>query len=171
MALSQSGMSSTQFIRLLLLATILAVSTAWSCIFQIIVNVKQNLGVLSPYVSWSWVHEDFWQVGQFPTVLIPPFLHMFVWIFFMLAPFSGLLFFLLFGLSGEPLAALLRIFGRGKRTRRPDADADADDNANHQRRQKAPDGRGSSSSDRPRGFIGELCVGFNLNFSAQMLIW
>lgn len=160
MALSHSGMSKTQFIRLLFLAIILAVSTAGTSIFQVIVNVKQNLGVLSPYVSWSWVHEDFWQVYQFPAVLTPPFLRMFIWVFFSLAPCAGLLFFLLFGLSGEPLAALLHIFGCVKRRKRPDVDGSAD----HQRRQKGAERRRPPSSDQPSGFIGELCVSLNLIF-------
>lgn len=168
MVLSHSGMSNAQFIRLLLLATILAISTAWTSIFQIVVNVKQNLGILSPYVSWNWVHEDFWRVDQFPTVLIPPFLRMFAWLFFMLAPYAGLLFFLLFGLSGEPLAALLRIFGCGKRLRRSDPDGGVEP----QTRQRATERGGPPPSDRSHGFIGDLYVGATLIFFflAQMLI-
>lgn len=157
MVLSHSGMSNAQFIRLLLLATILAVSTAWTCIFQVIVPIKQFHWVLAPYVSWSWVHEDFWHVYQFRTVDILPFTHMLVWIFFMLAPYSGLLFFLLFGLGGEPFAALSRIFGGCKRVRRPHVGGSAEP----QRRQKDAGRRDPPSSDRPRGFIGELYVGSN----------
>ena len=98
-------MSTAQFIRLLALAFILSASTAWSTIFQIVVNVKINHG-LSPWISWNYVHGDFWNVYQYPKAITPSSLRMFAWVFFMLAPYAGILFFFLFGLSGEALVSL-----------------------------------------------------------------
>lgn len=148
MVLSQSGMSTPQFIRLLLMAVILSGSTACACIFQIIVNIKQNLWELGPYVNWAWVHDDFWRVDQYPNAILPPFLHTFAWVFFMLAPYAGLVFFLLFGLSGEPLAALLRVTGYEKRRR--------DVDASNQRRQKAPERNGAVFENADHGVVGDL---------------
>jgi pheromone a factor receptor len=108
--LSRSGMSTAQFIRLLILAVILSASAAWSSIFQIVVNVRQHQG-LGLWVSWDYVHADFWNIYQYPKAITPPFLLTFAWVFCMLAPCAGVLFFVLFGLSGEVLALLKRATG------------------------------------------------------------
>ena len=113
--LSRSGISTAQFIRLLILAVVLSASAALSTIFQIVVNVKQNRG-LGSWVSWGYVHADFWNVSQYPKAIIPPFLLVFAWVFYMLAPYTGVLFFVFFGLSGETLVLLRRVFGLTPKT-------------------------------------------------------
>lgn len=111
MVISQSGMSTAQFLRLLLMVVILAVSTACSCIFQLIVNLKQADWSPNPYVSWTHVHHSLGVIYQMPTALVSPFARMIIWAFFMFAPYAGSVFFLFFGLSGGALSALKRVMG------------------------------------------------------------
>lgn len=115
MAISQSGMSTAQFIRLLLMAIIFAISGACSCIFQLIIGLSRANWSPYPFVSWSYNHTYFREIFQVQTVLLAPVVRVYSEVFYMFAPYAGVVFFVFFGLSGGVLTALQRSLGRKSR--------------------------------------------------------
>jgi pheromone a factor receptor len=52
--------------RLMALCSVEIIFTVPMSLFNIIVSA---VGGQVPYVSWAWIHSDFSQIGQYPTVL------------------------------------------------------------------------------------------------------
>jgi pheromone a factor receptor len=91
-----------QFLRLLALAVILALYALGFSLYQLSVN----FGQLGPWVSWEYVHAGFSKIGQIPAAVVPDDLKLSLWIFWSIYPSAAILFFILFGLTGEAMRDL-----------------------------------------------------------------
>jgi pheromone a factor receptor len=82
-------------------------ATAMS-VFILYVNVAGN--GLQPWVSWDYVHADWFRVDQYPTTLIPRYVrdqHFIIWY---IIPLTSFIFFVFYGFSQEVRAGYVSFF-------------------------------------------------------------
>jgi pheromone a factor receptor len=78
------------------------------CVFILYINVQQY--GLRPWVSWDFVHAEWFNIRQFPKVLVPQdFWNNYIAVWY-IVPVTSLIFFTFFGIGREANAEYLKWF-------------------------------------------------------------
>ncbi|EJU00450.1 STE-3-like pheromone receptor [Dacryopinax primogenitus] len=94
-------MNANRYIRLMTVAT---AEMIWGTPWYLFVLVSQFTDyAFQPWVSWDYVHSNWYRVGQYPLSLLTPEernIHLALW---WVTPVSGFLFFVFFGFSDQAM--------------------------------------------------------------------
>jgi pheromone a factor receptor len=105
---SQSGLTTAHYVRLIALSVTEMVYMTFMCGFILFVNV-QEYG-MRPWVSWDFVHAEWYDVPQFAKVLVPQyFWNNFIAVWYII-PLTSVIFFTFFGFGREANAEYRKWF-------------------------------------------------------------
>lgn len=96
---SNSGLNASRYFRLLGLALTEMVFSTSAMLFVLILNLQST--PLQPYVSWSYVHDDWMVPTQLARAVIPQSNWVGLLLTWSIAPLSSITFFVFFGLGQE----------------------------------------------------------------------
>lgn len=119
LAKSDSNLTVGRYLRLIALAVtdagILVFNTIVAVVVMFVVNESYGSASLQQYTSWDYVHHNYGQISQFPSILASPTSHLGQVIGFYVAPLYSITFFIFFGFGEEAIKEYVSL---GHTTRR-----------------------------------------------------
>jgi pheromone a factor receptor len=105
---SQSGLTVDHYFRLIALSITEMVYMLSMCVFIAYTNLQQY--GFRPWVSWDYVHEDWFRIVQYSKVLVPNFFWDYYLPIWYIIPLTSMIFFAFFGFGREANAEYAKWF-------------------------------------------------------------
>jgi pheromone a factor receptor len=96
---SQSGLTTTHYLRLIALSMSMMLFTTAIAIF--ILAITLNEGGLRPWISWEDVHSNWFRIAQYAHITIPQSFWDITLVIWYIVPVTSVIFFAFFGFGQE----------------------------------------------------------------------